>query len=94
LEGPLSMILTSQGMPNLQYGKMTAEIRCDFDRYSLDTPMGRIVVPYAAQIGLIANANDLELHVFDGEAVFCKRRMHALIRDVALEMASLARRSA
>lgn len=70
LEGPLSMILTSQGMPNLQYGKMTAEITCDFDRYSLDTPMGRVVVPYAAQIGLIANANDLELHVFDGEAVF------------------------
>ncbi|WP_165681298.1 hypothetical protein [Metapseudomonas otitidis] len=36
----------------------------------------------------------LELtRTFDGEAVFCKRRMHALIRDVALEMASLARRS-
>jgi hypothetical protein len=70
LEGPLSMILTSQGMPNLQYGKMTAEITCDFDRYSLDTPMGRVVVPYAARIGLIANADDLELHVFDGEAVF------------------------
>jgi hypothetical protein len=70
LEGPVSMILTSQGMPNLQYGKMTAEIACGFDRYSLDTPMGRVVVPYSASIGLIVNADEVELHVFDGEAVF------------------------
>jgi hypothetical protein len=57
-------------MPNIQYGKMTAEVDCGFDRYVLDTPMGRVVVPYAASIGMIANADELELHVFEGEALF------------------------
>lgn len=70
LEGPSSMMLSNQGMPNLQFGKLAAQISSGFGRYTLDTPMGRVVVPYDASVGVVANANAVELHVFEGEALF------------------------
>jgi hypothetical protein len=68
LEGPLAMSLNSQGMPNLLYGHLTGSFTCDFDKFSLDTPLGRVGVSGDASIGVIAAANKVELHVFAGSA--------------------------
>lgn len=70
LEGPLAMMLSSEGMPNIQYGKLAAEVVCDYERFSLDTPLGRVMVPRQASFGVAVTANEVELHVFSGEAVF------------------------
>lgn len=70
LEGPLSMILTSEGMPSLQHGKLAAQVTSDFEHFTLDTPLGRAVLPHEASIGLVVAANEVELHVFRGEAIY------------------------
>jgi hypothetical protein len=70
LEGPLAIMLTSEGMPNLLYGRMTGLFTCGRERFVLDTPLGRVLITGNASIGLVAAANDLELHVFSGEAIF------------------------
>ncbi|HEX2475275.1 MAG TPA: LamG domain-containing protein [Lacipirellulaceae bacterium] len=68
LEGPLAMTLTSQGMPSIFYGHLTALVDCEFDQFALDTPLGRISVTGDASIGVMAAANKVELHVFSGTA--------------------------
>jgi hypothetical protein len=68
LEGPLAMSLNSKGMPNLLYGHLTGSFTCDYDRFSLDTPLGRVGISGDASIGLITAANKTELHVFSGSA--------------------------
>jgi hypothetical protein len=70
LEGPLALVLTSEGMPNLQFGRLMASFRSDYDRFTLDTPLGRVMVSGDASIGIVAAANDVELHVFSGMAMF------------------------
>lgn len=70
LEGPLALVLTSEGMPSLQFGRLTASFRSDYDRFSLDTPLGRVMVSGDASIGIVSAANDVELHVFSGVAMF------------------------
>lgn len=70
IEGPVAMILTSQGMPSLQSGKLAAQVTCDMDCFTLDTPLGRTVISQEASIGLTATANEVELHVFSGEVTF------------------------
>jgi hypothetical protein len=64
------MMLNSEGMPSLLYGKLTADFSGDCDRFTLDTPLGRIVVSGEASIGVTAAANDVELHVFSGSAMY------------------------
>jgi hypothetical protein len=68
LEGPLAMTLNSQGMPSLLYGHLTGRFTCDYDQFTLDTPLGRVNVSGDASIGIIAAANKVELHVFSGTA--------------------------
>ena len=68
LEGPLAMTLNSQGMPSLLYGHLTGKFTCDYDQFTLDTPLGRVNVSGDASIGVIAAANKVELHVFSGTA--------------------------
>jgi hypothetical protein len=70
LEGPLAMMLNREGMPNLQFGRLAAQISCDFDSFALETPMGRVTVPDDASVGLNVGINEVELHVFSGEATF------------------------
>lgn len=70
LEGPLGMILTSRGMPSLQFGKLTAQIKSDSDRFTIDTPLGRVAAEGESSIGIIASASDVEMHVFSGTARF------------------------
>jgi hypothetical protein len=68
LEGPLALTLTSEGTPSLLYGKLTGAFSSDHDQFALDTPLGRVVVSGHASIGVMAAANDVELHVFTGSA--------------------------
>ncbi len=70
LEGPLAMRLTSEGMPSLLYGRLTGSFACEFDRFTLDTPLGRVIIPGDASIGVMAAANEVEVHVFSGAAMF------------------------
>lgn len=70
LEGPLAMILTSEGMPSLLYGRLAGTFTNDYDQFTLDTPLGRVVVPGDAAIGVVAAANEVEVHVFSGKALF------------------------
>jgi hypothetical protein len=68
LEGPAAMTLTSQGMPSLLYGKLTASFASKFDQFALDTPLGRVTVSGDASIGVTSAPNQVELHVFTGSA--------------------------
>jgi hypothetical protein len=70
LEGPLEMMLTSRGMPHLQYGKLAAEVSGDFDRFTFQTPLGRASISQETSIGLFVSVNEVELHVFSGQASF------------------------
>jgi hypothetical protein len=70
LEGPLGMILTSRGMPSLQFGKLTAQIKSGSHRFTIDTPLGRVAAEGESSIGIIASASDVEVHVFTGTASF------------------------
>jgi hypothetical protein len=68
LEGPLAMTLAGQGAPTLLYGHLNGKFAGDYDQFTLDTPLGRVKVSGDASIGVIAAANNVELHVFSGTA--------------------------
>jgi hypothetical protein len=69
LEGPLGLMMTSQHVPTLLYGKLSATIQSNQNLFALDTPLGRILSGESA-IGVSVNSNEVELHVFSGDAVF------------------------
>lgn len=68
LEGPAAMMLTSEGMPTLRFGRMTATIDTSSRPFVLETPVGRLVVAEFGSIGVSAYGNDGEIHIFDGKA--------------------------
>lgn len=68
LEGPAAMVLTSDGMPTLRFGRLTATINSTSRPFVLETPVGRLVVSEFGSIGAGVFGNDGEIHVFDGEA--------------------------
>ncbi|MEX2308379.1 MAG: LamG domain-containing protein [Pirellulales bacterium] len=68
LEGPLAITLTSEGMPNLLYGQLTGLFNCDYDRFTLNTPLGGVTVSGDASIGVMVAPNRVEVHVFSGAA--------------------------
>ncbi len=68
LEGPAGMMLNSEGMPILRFGRMTATINTSFRPFVLETSLGRLIVPEFGSIGASAFGNEGEIHVFDGEA--------------------------
>ena len=70
LEGPVGLMMASQGVPSLLYGKLSAKVTRDNDVFSLDTPLGRVSVSSDASIGVSTSANEVELHVFSGSAIF------------------------
>jgi Concanavalin A-like lectin/glucanases superfamily len=70
LEGPLAMTLTDDGMPNVMFGKLSGEFSCRNDSFRLGTALGRIVVSGDGSLGVRAEANEIELHVFGGTANF------------------------
>jgi hypothetical protein len=68
MEGPAAMMLTSEGMPALRYGKLTATIDARQRPFILETSVGRLVLSDYGSIGVAAFGNDAEIHVFDGTA--------------------------
>jgi hypothetical protein len=68
LEGPAAMMLTSEGMPTLRFGRLTATINTSFRPFVLETPVGRLVVSDFGSLGVSAYGNDGEIHIFDGAA--------------------------
>ena len=70
LEGPAGLMMGSQGVPSLLYGRLSATSTVDVDPFSLDTPLGRVTVSEDACIGVAANTNEVEVHVFFGSAAF------------------------
>jgi hypothetical protein len=69
LEGPAAMMLTSEGMPTLRFGRLTATISTAHRPFVLETPVGRLVLAEYGSIGVSAFGNEGEVHVFDGTAV-------------------------
>lgn len=68
LEGPAAMMLSSEGMPTLRFGKLTATIASPQRPFVLETPVGRLVIADHGSIGVAAFGNDAEIHVFGGTA--------------------------
>ncbi len=68
LEGPAAMMLSSEGMPMLRFGRLTATINTTSRPFVLETPIGRLIVADFGSIGVCAFGNDGEIHVFDGSA--------------------------
>jgi hypothetical protein len=68
LEGPAAMILNSEGMPTLRFGRMTATISTSYRPFVLETPVGRLALAEYGSIGVSAYGNEGEIHVFDGTA--------------------------
>ncbi|HZZ26976.1 MAG TPA: LamG domain-containing protein [Pirellulales bacterium] len=70
LEGPVSLMMTSQGVPSLQYGKVSVAISGESDFYALETGLGSVIASNDASFGIISYANKVELHVFSGGVIF------------------------
>jgi len=66
LEGPAAMMLSSEGMPTLRFGRLTATISASFRPFVMETPVGRLVLADYGSIGVSAFGNEGEIHVFDG----------------------------
>jgi hypothetical protein len=69
LEGPAAMMLSSEGMPTLRFGRLTATINTANRPFVLETPVGRLVVEQHSSFGVSAFGNEGEIHVFDGRAI-------------------------
>jgi hypothetical protein len=70
LEGPVNLMMTSHGVPSLQYGKLSVTINGDSDCFALDTSLGCFIASHDASFGIMSNANKVELHVFSGSVTF------------------------
>lgn len=68
LEGPAAMMLSSEGMPTLRFGKLTATITTPQRPFILETSVGRVVIADYGVIGVSAFGDDAEIHVFGGSA--------------------------
>ncbi len=69
LEGPAAMMLNTDGMPTLRFGRLTATIRTSYRPFVLETSVGRVVLDEYGSIGVSAFGNEGEIHVFNGTAI-------------------------
>jgi hypothetical protein len=70
LEGPLAMVMTGDGTPTLQYGRLFAAIDPKGDEFLLGTPLGQVTVDGSASMGVVASGEDVMIHVFAGSVTF------------------------
>jgi hypothetical protein len=68
LEGPAGTVLMAHGGVSLTHGKLTANVALENERFSVETPLGRVEVAEDATVGVAVSPNAVEFHVFDGEA--------------------------
>ncbi len=69
LEGPASIMLAAEGLPSLQYGKITVTTTGLAQAIPIETPFGRVYVPADSEIGINAFGSTGEVHAFIGSAV-------------------------
>jgi hypothetical protein len=81
LEGPAAMILTTEGMPTLRFGKLTGAVSANGLPFVLETPVGRLVISDYGSVGVSAFGNDAEIHVFDGSALLESTWLSPGMRD-------------
>lgn len=70
LEGPAGMMLTTDGMPTLRFGRLSATINTSFRPFVLETSVGRLTLAEYGSIGVSAFGNEGEIHIFNGVATF------------------------
>lgn len=70
LEGPAAMMLTSEGMPTLRFGRLSATINTSQRPFVLETSIGRLSLADCGAIGVSAFGNEGEIHVFSGVATY------------------------
>ena len=70
LEGPVGLMMTSQGVPSLQYGKLSVTINGESDIFALNTSLGCVIASQDASFGIMSYGNKIELHVFSGDVTF------------------------
>jgi hypothetical protein len=68
LEGPAGLVLMADRGASLNYGKLIANVSLQYDNFSIETPVGRVVVTDDARIGVAVSTGAVEVHVFQGEA--------------------------
>jgi hypothetical protein len=68
IEGPAGMVLMADRGASLSYGKLIANVSLQYDSFSIETPVGRVVVTNDARIGVAVSTGVVEVHVFQGEA--------------------------
>jgi hypothetical protein len=86
LEGPAAMMLTSEGMPSLRFGRLSATVTASNRPFVLETPVGRLVVSEFGSIGASAFGNDAEIHVFDGSATLEPAWLSTVDQSVPLKI--------
>ena len=70
LEGPVGLMMTSQGVPSLQYGKLSVTVNGESDFFALNTSLGCVIASQDASFGIMSYGNKIELHVFSGDVTF------------------------
>jgi hypothetical protein len=70
LEGPASIVLSSEGLPILQYGKMLVDLSDMHSSrsFSLDLPLSRLHLSAGSKVGVASLDNESDIHVFRGFA--------------------------
>jgi hypothetical protein len=67
LEGPAGLVLMADGSANLNYGRVAADVYLEFDTFTVETPIGRVMVRNNAKFGVAVSSPNVEIHVFNGE---------------------------
>jgi len=70
LEGPAGMMLTTEGMPTLRFGRLSATINTSFRPFVLETSIGNLSLAEFGSIGVSSFGNEGEIHIFNGVATF------------------------
>lgn len=68
LEGPAAIVLSSEGLPILQYGKMLVDLSemHSSRSFSLDLPLSRLHLSAGSKVGVASLDNESDIHVFRG----------------------------
>ena len=66
LEGPVAVVIGSNGLSNLMYGKVAIQTSRTGSDFQVATSFGRVIAGPGAEIGLSTFGNSAEVHVFDG----------------------------
>jgi hypothetical protein len=66
LEGPVAVVIGSNGISNLRFGKVAIQTSTAGAGFQVATSFGRVVAGPGAEIGISTFGNSAEVHVFEG----------------------------